>query len=151
LSRLNHVKIAAAALFLAGIGCMGGNAPIENESSMSTSPPTSGGPFDQLPPGDPASGEALFNGTQNTSSGGTLPCKACHTLDSVTLVGPSFQGLSERVPEGYASVQAYIYESITEPDAYIRDGFSPGIMPPSTAHLLNDQEMADLIAFLSGQ
>jgi hypothetical protein len=42
-----------------------------------------------------------------------------------------------------------IYESIVDPDAEIAEGFAGGIMPGDYGEKLNDQQLADLVAFLT--
>jgi cytochrome c2 len=102
--------------------------------------------FDALPPGVAADGQLVYQG-----AGG---CTACHTLDAnVAGVGPSFAGLSGRAPTrrpGY-SAQAYVYESITNPNAYVVEGFQGGIMPQTFKQTLSAQQIADVIAFVLTQ
>jgi cytochrome c2 len=102
--------------------------------------------FDALPAGNADAGQTVFQG-----SGG---CSACHSLvaDQV-LVGPSQHGIAERAPTrkpGY-SAQAYLYESITNPNAYIVEGFAPNLMPQNFKETLQPQQLADVIAFLLTQ
>lgn len=80
-----------------------------------------------------------------------LGCKDCHSLDGSSGVGPSLKGISERVPAGYASAAAYVYSSILEPGAYVRQGFMDGIMPTSFGKRLDPQTLADLVTFVSGK
>jgi mono/diheme cytochrome c family protein len=143
MSKLNRVHGALAALVLATVGCMGGNAQTTQPAATAESTGLA-----NLPEGDAAAGEALFNGT--AAEGQELACHACHTLDGTIRVGPSLQGVSGRIPDGYNSAEAYIYESIVDPDAYIRDGYQPDIMPNHFG-TLNPQTLADLIAFVSQQ
>ena len=42
----------------------------------------------------------------------------------------------------------FIHESIVEPDAEIASGFSAGIMPDVYGEQLDDQQLADLVAFM---
>ena len=101
--------------------------------------------FAALPAGTAAGGEAVF------SSAG---CVACHSLDEgVTLVGPSMAGIGERAGlqrEGYPP-DAYLYQSITNPNAFVVDGFQAGIMPQTFKDILTEQQLADVIAFLKTQ
>jgi cytochrome c551/c552 len=98
-----------------------------------------------LPPGDAASGQMVF---------AAVGCVACHSLQpGVKIVGPSLAGVATRAPgrrPGY-SADLYLYESITRPNAYIVDGFSPNIMPQNFRQILRPQQIADLIAFLMTQ
>jgi cytochrome c2 len=101
--------------------------------------------FEALPAGDATGGQTVFQG-----AGG---CSACHSLDGTVGVGPSQQGIAGRATtrqEGY-SAEAYLYESITNPNAYVVEGFQPGIMPQSFKQTLSAQQLADVIAFLLTQ
>jgi mono/diheme cytochrome c family protein len=98
-----------------------------------------------LPPGDMTRGAALF--TQAIS--GTPPCATCHTLDGVTLVGPSLQGYAARAGTRISGVSArdYTYESIVHPPSYLVSGFG-NLMYNQYAQRLSAQQVADLIAYL---
>ncbi len=101
--------------------------------------------FAALPPGDAAAGETTFKG---------LPCAGCHSLASeVVIVGPSLAGVAtraeSRVP-GY-SPEAYLFESIVRPNAHVVESFQPGVMPQNFRETLSDQQIADLIAYMSSQ
>lgn len=101
--------------------------------------------FDALPTGDAAAGESLFKGQ---------PCAACHSLTAdAVLVGPSLAGVGDRAETripGY-STQAYLYESLVQPNAYVVEGFQPGVMPQNFGETLSDQQLSDIIAFLLTQ
>ncbi|MEJ2150619.1 MAG: cytochrome c [Chloroflexota bacterium] len=101
-----------------------------------------------LPEGDPARGEALFEGTEPAPDGLPLGCNACHTLDGSALVGPSLQGVASRVPEGYDSALTYFHESIVMPGNYKVPGFEGVSMPDNFGQRLDAQSLADLMAFL---
>lgn len=91
----------------------------------------------ELPEGDSASGENLYN---------VLGCTACHTLTDENLIGPGFKDVYERVgTRTDLSADEYIVQSLTKPSAYIVDGF-PNSM--QVFDYLTDQELADIIAFL---
>jgi len=102
--------------------------------------------FDALPAGDAAAGQLVFQG-----AGG---CTACHSLEpDVAGVGPSQAGISNRAASrkpGY-SADAYLYESIINPNAYVVSGFQQGIMPQTFRQTLSAQQIADVIAFLKTQ
>jgi cytochrome c len=95
-----------------------------------------------LTPGNTASGKALFS---------AVGCVACHSLEAgVRVVGPSLSGAATRAATrkaGY-SAQLYLYESITQPNAYVVEGFPSGVMPQDFTTRLKAQDLADLIAFL---
>ncbi len=93
-------------------------------------------------------------GEGNAENGKTLAaasCAACHSVDGSTLVGPSWKGLYGRTVEleGGTTVtadDAYIKESILDPNAKIVKGFPPA-MPPFKG-ILSDAQIADIIAYI---
>ena len=98
-----------------------------------------------LPPGDATDGQTVFQG-----AGG---CSACHALSDQVIVGPGQAGVGSRAatrrPE--YSADAYLYESITNPNAYVVEGFQGGLMPQTFKQVLQPQQIADVIAFLKTQ
>jgi len=90
-------------------------------------------------PGDVTAGKTLF---EQTLIGTQAGCATCHSLEpGLTMVGPSLAGIGARSED-------YLRQSITEPDAEIAAGFTPGIMPQALADELSEQQFNDLIAFL---
>jgi cytochrome c2 len=93
--------------------------------------------------GDPAQGKALF-----ASQG----CGSCHTYKpagAAGKVGPDLDnvaGDAKKADQG--PLPAYVSTSIKNPDAYVVPGFQKGVMP-SYAGQLKDQQIADLVAFLT--
>lgn len=103
-----------------------------------------------------ALGEALFKRTPPA-------CFGCHSLQQgVVLVGPSLAGLATRTPAvlagpGYKgsakTLEEYIRESITNPDAYLVPGLTfsangHSIMP-AFGTLLKPEEIDELVAYLA--
>ena len=43
----------------------------------------------------------------------------------------------------------YVHESIVDPNAYVVQGFSAGLMPQNFSQVLKPQQIADLVAFLT--
>jgi cytochrome c oxidase subunit II len=77
-------------------------------------------------------------------------CKACHSLDGAKGIGPTWKGLYEsQVPLADGSTvsadDAYITESIKEPNAKVVQGFNPNAMPNFG---LKDSQIADLLEFI---
>ena len=93
----------------------------------------------EQPSGDPAAGKELFTTTAQP------PCASCHTLQEANATGTVGPNLDE-VLKGKDA--AFIHESIVNPDAEIATGYSAGIMPGVYGDQLNDQQLADLVAFL---
>lgn len=100
------------------------------------------GLHEMIASGDPANGQLL---TQKNA------CIGCHSLDKdVKLVGPSWYGLADRagtrVPGETA--EEYLYTSITQPNAYVVEGFQPGLMLQTYAQTLSEKDLGDIISFL---
>ena len=112
------------------------------------------------PSGDPQRGEELYR--QQKLAGGAAPgCVSCHSLEpGVVKVGPSHADVGSRAEEviedpsyqGEATSAAeYLRESILEPNAHVAEGFDPGVMYQEYAEVLTEQQIEDLVAFLSTQ
>jgi cytochrome c oxidase subunit II len=136
--------IAVLSILLAA--CGGGE---DDENDIGDAPiasPTPAGVVEATTPpevadtdGDPEAGRALWQ----------AQCMACHTIDGSAGLGPTWQGLwMAEVPLDDGTTvtgdEAYITESIREPNAKIHDDFQ-AVMP---AFDLDDDEIADIIAFI---
>jgi cytochrome c2 len=98
--------------------------------------------------GDAAKGELLFSQTLIGSQPG---CVTCHSLEpDQVLVGPSMAGIAGRAAARVAgkSAEAYLRESIANPDAYTVEGFAAGVMPAALADELSASQTNDLVAYL---
>jgi cytochrome c2 len=96
---------------------------------------------------DPERGRDLFHTLQ---PGATVTCSTCHrTHSEERLVGPGLMHVSaragNRLPD--ATAERYLYQSITNPSAYMVDGY-PDIMPKNWGVIFSDEDLADLIAYL---
>jgi cytochrome c551/c552 len=90
----------------------------------------------------------LFNETRGGAGAG---CRICHSLQpGVKLVGPSLAGIgaqaATRVPG--LSAEAYLRQSLTEPDAHVVEGYRRGQMPPDYLSRLNQDQLEDFVAYL---
>jgi cytochrome c2 len=98
--------------------------------------------------GDPAAGEALFKqATIDTAPG----CSTCHsTQPDQVIVGPSLAGVASRAGERVEgeTAEQYLRTSILDPNAYVVEGFSPGVMYQDFADVLTDTQVNDLVAYL---
>ncbi|MBT4727161.1 MAG: cytochrome c, partial [Bacteroidetes bacterium] len=82
-------------------------------------------------------------------------CVACHSLDGVQGVGPSFKGLygSKKMVETdgkkrtVTADEAYIKKSIYEPNADVVEGFNKGLMIPYKEQI-TEEELAEVIDFI---
>ncbi len=114
-------------------------APTATATPVIAGPPELQQAFVALPAGDGAAGQQVFN---------TQPCKTCHVDQPL---GPAIAGIGTWAAtrrEGY-SAEIYIYESITQPNAYIVEGFADGLMPPNFKDVLTPQQISDLVAYLA--
>jgi len=86
-------------------------------------------------------------------------CSACHTIPPFTTeemwIGPNLSNIgivaADRVPG--MSAEAYIRQSITDPNAFLAprsDGLTPppNIMPQNYAQIINPQEIDALVEYL---
>ena len=97
---------------------------------------------------DPKAGERIFNGATLGASAG---CQICHSLrPDVQLVGPSLAGIATRAETRVPGLtaEAYLMQSLIDPDAYVVAGFQPGQMRPDLAQALTQQQLDDLVAFM---
>ncbi|HQY90036.1 c-type cytochrome [Caldilinea sp.] len=88
------------------------------------------------------------NGEQLTVANG---CIACHSLqEGVVMVGPSWHNIGAVAATRVAgeSAAAYLYQSITEPNAHVVEGFLPNLMPATYQDTLAPGQIADIIAYL---
>lgn len=95
----------------------------------------------------PLSEEALIE--QGAALASAQGCLACHTVDGAPGAGPSWKdlfGKAETLTDGttVGVDEAYLSESITQPNAKVVQGFS-GIMPP---YALSQAELDALIAYI---
>jgi cytochrome c6 len=90
--------------------------------------------------GDPEAGAQVFTEVAQPS------CGSCHTYGPAgtsAQVGPNLdEVLPDLSPEE-------IHEAIVDPHAQIAEGFSAGIMPSTYGDSLDEQQLADLVAFLT--
>lgn len=74
-------------------------------------------------------------------------CAVCHGAEDGT--GPSLGTLTRDAASRVEGLSAdeYIYQSITDPTAYVVDGYTP-VMPTDFAERLSEQEIRDLVVFV---
>lgn len=77
-------------------------------------------------------------------------CSACHSVDDTTKIAPPWRGLyGSQIELDDGSLitvdDAYLIESIKEPNAKIVKGFTKGAMP---AIALTEEEINSLIAYI---
>lgn len=80
-------------------------------------------------------------------------CLACHSIDGSKIVGPTWKGIfgkQEKMTDGTGVTvdEAYLRESILDPNKLIVEGFSPNLMPATYASTLTLEQIADIIAYI---
>ena len=80
-------------------------------------------------------------------------CIACHSPDTKRLVGPGWGGLygsKVKLADGSSVLadDAYLSESIREPEAKIVDGYPSGVMPAYST-LLKEDEVKSIVAYIA--
>jgi cytochrome c2 len=119
---------------------------IPDQNALMTPAPVSGTPAfaaeveARVKAADPSRGEALFN---------TYTCSVCHALTE-NKVGPSLGRIGQRAAtrRPHYSAAAYLYESITAPNAFVVPDFPAGVMPQNFKALIPESDLYDLIAWL---
>ena len=98
--------------------------------------------------GDLTRGKELFINGQ----GGKQSCGSCHKLADAASNGTTGPGLDElaqaageRKPG--TDAEAYVRESLTQPDAFTVEGFAKGVMP-SYEGRLDDKQLDALVKYL---
>lgn len=133
--------------------------PAPTEAPTEAAPAASGGGDDEIAflvsIADPTDGEVLFNQMLTFSDGLVWACATCHSISSDGVqagLGPNQWGLRDRAPEympaQYPSVESYIYNSIVNPNEYIREGFTENVMPQEYHTLLTDEQILNIVAYL---
>lgn len=83
----------------------------------------------------------------------TYGCVGCHTADGGSSVGPTWKGLygkEETLDDGTTVTvdEAYLRESILDPNAKVVEGFLPNLMPGDFGEKLSDSQLDLLIEFI---
>jgi cytochrome c oxidase subunit II len=89
--------------------------------------------------GDENSGETIFM---------TAGCGACHAFKPAGTdaeVGPSLDAMK---PEGGTQLEAFIRESIVDPNAVVAEGYQPDVMPSTFSKSLTDEQLDALVQYL---
>jgi cytochrome c551/c552 len=93
--------------------------------------------------GDPVDGKIIFSGIG--------ACNSCHDVArDARIVGPSLKGIATRAGERKQgmSADAYLHESILNPNVFIVPDYPQGLMPQNYGQILSTQQINDLVAYL---
>jgi cytochrome c oxidase subunit 2 len=110
-------------------------APSSTTTSASTTSTTQGSPS--------AAGLSVFNANG---------CSSCHTLTAAKAtgtIGPDLDKLVAYAQQAKQPLEAFIHESIVNPNAYIQPGYPKGVMPQNFGQTLTKTQLDGLVAFLS--
>jgi len=83
----------------------------------------------------------------------TAGCASCHTLKdagATGTVGPDLDKLSAYAKQAGKPLEAFVRESIVNPDAYIAPGYAPNVMPKTFGTLPKSQLDALVQYLVSG-
>ena len=133
------VALALAVVLVAA--CGGGGS-----GSGQTGSTSGGGTTAAAPAGDVKAGETLFAQAQIGANPG---CKTCHNINGAQLVGPNMEGIGTQAATRVQgeSADQYLRSSITDPNAYVVEGFAQGVMP-SFKGVVDDTQLNNLVAYL---
>jgi cytochrome c2 len=135
---LNNDEVAAVVAFLQSV--QGGNVSVTPKMVAAFT-----GTEAPAQPGTAAAQPVVATATnrQPEQLVAELACIACHKFDEPgPLVGPSLWDIGARQDE------AYIRQSILEPNAVIAEGFPPGLMFPDLAEKMSAAEFEHLVQWL---
>ena len=129
------------------VGCGGGeeqSATAESADTTATQTETgeteTGGGGEAVE-GDPAAGEQVF-----ASNG----CGSCHEFQpagSSGTTGPNLDELADLAENANQPLAEFTRTGITDPSAYVEEGFPDGVMPAYDQ--LSDDDVNNLVAFLN--
>ncbi|NJO07438.1 MAG: cytochrome c [Chloroflexaceae bacterium] len=143
MSKTRWFLLALLGALLVGLTACGNQSadPAQRVDLINSDPPV---------PGNAETGRELFLNTLRLT--GSPNCVSCHVVEAgqVEVVGPSLVGIARVAGEraGGQSAEAYLYRSIVAPNEYIVEGYDAGIMPRTYALYLNQQQVADLMAYM---
>ncbi len=101
-------------------------------------------------PEAPTMGAAFSEGESLAKQYG---CLTCHSVDGSRRVGPTWKGLfgkEETLADGSTVKvdEAYLRESIVDPNAKVVKGFPAGVMPQDFGQKLSDKEIQAIIEYI---
>lgn len=129
----------------------GGGQQQTGQPESQPSPPTTEQPAQ--PPAQSEEAQLIERG-QNLAL--SIGCTACHSADGATLVGPTWKGLygstvevvlADGTETTVIADDAYLRESILDPNAKITKGFQANLMPIYQGQL-NEDDITAIIAYI---
>jgi cytochrome c oxidase subunit 2 len=80
-------------------------------------------------------------------------CNSCHTLQAAGAtgkVGPDLDKLAEYARRAGQPLDAFVRESIVDPNKYVEKGYPPNVMPQTFGQSLSKTQLDALVKFLTG-
>jgi cytochrome c oxidase subunit 2 len=78
-------------------------------------------------------------------------CSSCHTLSAANAtgkIGPDLDNLVSYAKKANQPLEAFVRESIVDPNAYIQPGYQKNIMPATFGQSLTKSELDAVVGFL---
>jgi mono/diheme cytochrome c family protein len=99
-----------------------------------------------------AQGEEIFLNTPDNSAPQALWCSQCHLIEGVSVgaIGPELTHIGTEAAGRKPSLSAeeYIRESIVNPEVFLSEGFTAGLMTNAITGNLTDEQVGALVAYL---
>ena len=160
--RLRPVILATAALTLAGCGGERTVSPkpqtvvgsVPTQSSPATTSTTSsggggggGGTQTTTGGGGGGGGGGAANGKALFASNGCVSCHTYKPAGSKATVGPDLDKLATYAKTAKQPLDAFVRESIVNPNAYVQPGYAANVMPSFAS--LQEPQINALVTFLT--
>jgi cytochrome c oxidase subunit II len=118
------------------------NAAPPPSSGTSTTSTTTGTTSTTTTPSSSAAGLSVFNANG---------CSTCHTLSAANAtgqVGPDLDKLVSYARQAKQPLEAFVHQSIVDPNAYIQPSYPANVMPGNFGSTLTKSQVDALVAFL---
>ena len=125
---------------LCGLGHWAMRAPVKVVSASA---------FDDWVAERQAEAEGEADGASVFASAGCGGCHAFTPAGSTGAVGPSLDGLQAAADAAGQPLEEFVRTSIVDPNAYVADGYGPGVMPADYGDSLTGEELDALVAYLT--
>jgi len=79
-------------------------------------------------------------------------CGSCHTFKpakATAKVGPDLDRLAAEAKRAGKPLDAFVKQSIVDPNAYVEPGFPKGVMPPNFGDTIKPNELDALVQYLA--
>ncbi|MGZ4289605.1 MAG: cytochrome c oxidase subunit II [Gaiellaceae bacterium] len=115
----------------------------QQKKSAAPAPPSTSTSTSTTSTSPSAAGLSVFNANG---------CSSCHTLTAAKAtgtIGPDLDKLVAYAQQAKQPLEAFIHESIVNPNAYIQPGYPKGVMPQNFGQSLTKTQLDALVAFLA--